>query len=92
VEWYRNRWDFEIDKSIKSYYDVIVAPKLVFFVTLEDDFDFLIRTIFVDLTDLITTDKISIPFTHSIEKKIDKISISSKLIFKSYGLRIKRVN
>jgi hypothetical protein len=88
----RNRWEFEIDKRVRNYYDVIVAPKLVFFVTLEDDFDFLIRTIFVELNDLITTDIISIPFTHSIEKKIDKISISSKLIFKSYGLRIKRAN
>lgn len=88
----RNRWDFEIDKKVKNYYDVVVAPKLVFFVTLEDDFDFLIRTIFVNLADLISTDVISIPFTNSMEKKIDKISISSKLIFKSYGLRIKRGN
>ena len=88
----RKRWDFSVDKRVRSYYDVIVAPKLVFFVTLEDDFDFLIRTIFINLTDLISSDVISIPFTSSMENKIDKISISSKLIFKSYGLRIQRVN
>jgi hypothetical protein len=81
-------WDFKLDERIKDYYDVVVAPKLVFFVTLENDFDFLIRTIFINLADLISTDVISFPFESKIENKIDKISISSKLIFKSYGLRI----
>lgn len=81
-------WDFSIDDKIKNYYDVVVAPKLVFFVTLENDFDFLIRTIFINLADLISSDMISFPFESKIENKIDKISISSKLIFKSYGLRI----
>lgn len=88
----KKTWNFEIDPRIKNYYDVVVAPKLVFFVTLEDDFDFLIRTIFISLSDLITSDSISIPFTSNIENKIDKISISSKLIFKSYGLRIQHDN
>jgi hypothetical protein len=81
-------WDFKLDERNKDYYDVVVAPKLVFFVTLEDDFDFLIRTIFINLADLITSDKLSFPFESTFEKKIDKISISSKLVFKSYGLRI----
>jgi hypothetical protein len=81
-------WDFKVDNNIKDYYDVVVAPKLVFFVTLENDFDFLIRTIFINLADLITSDVMSFPFESNIENKIDKISISSKLIFKSYGLRI----
>ena len=81
-------WDFKIADNSKDYYDVVVAPKLVFFVTLENDFDFLLRTIFINLADLITSDVISFPFESNIEHKIDKISISSKLIFKSYGLRI----
>jgi hypothetical protein len=84
----RKTWDFKLDPRIKDYYDVVVAPKLVFFVTLENDFDFLVRTIFISLPDLITSEEISVPFTSKIENKIDKISISSKLIFKSYGLRI----
>jgi hypothetical protein len=94
VTWNGNKktWNFEIDKHIKDYYDVVVAPKLVFFVTLENDFDFLVRTIFISLTDLVTSDVISIPFTSNIENKIDKISISSKLVFKSYGLRIQHEN
>jgi hypothetical protein len=88
----KKTWNFEIDNRIKDYYDVVVAPKLVFFVTLEDDFDFLVRTIFINLSDLITSDTVSIPFISNIENKIDKISISSKLVFKSYGLRINRGN
>jgi hypothetical protein len=88
----KKTWHFEIDKHVKDYYNVIVAPKLVFFVTLEDDFDFLVRTIFISLSDLIASDTISVPFASNIENKIDKISISSKLIFKSYGLRIQHDN
>jgi hypothetical protein len=88
----KKTWDFKIDPQIKDYYDVVVAPKLVFFVTLENDFDFLVRTIFISLTDLISSDVISVPFTSNIENKIDKISISSKLVFKSYGLRIQHEN
>lgn len=83
------RWEFQINPKYKNYYDVVAAPKLTFFVTLEDDFDFLIRTIFINIQDLVLADSAFIvPFKNSIETKIDKISISSKLVFKSYGLRI----
>lgn len=88
----KKTWDFQVDQQIKDYYDVVVAPKLVFFVTLEHDFDFLIRTIFINLSDLITSDVMSVPFVSNMENKLDKISISSKLIFKSYGLRIQHDN
>jgi len=82
-------WEFSLDeKSRKHYGETMLVPKLVFFVTLESDFDFLIRTIFIDSLDLISSEKVSVPFESNIEHKIDKISISSKLVFKSYGLRI----
>ncbi len=83
------RWEFQLDKRIKDYYNVAAAPKLVFFVTLEEDFDFLVRTIFINMHDLILSDlKYTVPFESNIESRIDKISISSKLLLKSYGLRI----
>jgi hypothetical protein len=81
-------WEFSIDRKLTDSYDAVLSPKLVFFVTLETDFDFLIRTIFIDLADLISTEIISVPFESAIEQKIDKISISSKLVFKSYGLKV----
>jgi hypothetical protein len=82
-------WEFSLNDSVKAVYNnSLLIPKLVFFVTLETDFDFLIRTIFVDSLDLISSKQISVPFTTKIEKRIDKISISSKLVFKTYGLKI----
>lgn len=84
----QSRWEFSISKEAASAYDIMLAPKLLFFVTLESDFDFLIRTIIIDLADLISSESVNIPFESNVETKIDKISISSKLVFKSYGLRI----
>lgn len=83
------RWEFSIEKRIIDYYDVAAAPKLIFFVTLESDFDFLVRTIVISMHDIILSDlNYIVPFVYPLESKIDKISISSKLVFKSYGLRI----
>lgn len=85
----RKRWEFKLNRAVVGYYDVIAAPKLVFFVTLEEDFDFLIRTIFINMQDLILNPEgFYVPFENNLESKLNKISISSKLIFKSYGLRI----
>ena len=82
-------WDFRLNPSIKAVYsDSLLVPKLVFFVTLETDFDFLVRTIFVDTVDLMSSEKISVPFTSKIEHQSNKVSISSKLVFKTYGLRV----
>jgi hypothetical protein len=60
----------------------------IFFVTLENDFDFLVRTIFLQAVDLLSSEKLIVPFDSSLEHKINKISISSKLVFKTYGLKI----
>jgi hypothetical protein len=82
-------WDFSLSPAIKVVYsDSLLAPKLVFFVTLETDFDFLVRTIFVETINLMSSEKLSVPFTTNFEQHSDKVSISSKLVFKTYGLRI----
>lgn len=84
-----NCWEFSLSPAIKTVYsDSLLAPKLVFFVTLETDFDFLVRTIFVETIDLMSSEKISVPFTTNFEQDSNKVSISSKLVFKTYGLRI----
>ena len=91
VEWNgpSKEWYFYLGKKFKEKYeDNIFTPKLVFFVTLETDLDFLIRTIYIELQDLITRDKVAVPFDSNIEQHIDKISIGSKLVFKSYGLKV----
>lgn len=91
VEWNGKKelWAISLNpKSKKLYTDYILTSKLVFFVTLENDLDFLIRTIYVDLQQLLDSDSIEIPFTTTLEHKINNISISSKLVFKSYGLKV----
>jgi hypothetical protein len=82
-------WDFSLSPAIKQVYsDALLAPKLVFFVTLETDFDFLVRTIFIETITLMASENVSVPFTTNVEHKFDKVSISSKLVFKTYGLRV----
>lgn len=91
VEWNGplKTWNVSLTDAVKNTYkDYILTSKLVFFVTLESDLDFLVRTIYIDLQQLLDSNCIKIPFTTSLEHKIDKISISSKLVFKSYGLKV----
>jgi hypothetical protein len=81
-------WEFSVSNNIVEAYADMSPQKLVFFVTLEHDFDFLVRTILISSEELIASKQIVVPFKTNIEHKIDKISISSKIVFKSYGLRI----
>jgi len=66
----------------------MVIPNLIFFVTIASDFDFLVRTISVDMQTLLSSTNFEVPFESTIEHQIDKISITSKLVFKSYRLQI----
>jgi len=90
VEWnLRDRvWNFSLSREFKNTYNSILASKLVFFVTLENDSDFLIRTIFIATQDLLTSDCVTVPFETDIETRLEKITISSKLVFKNYGLKV----
>lgn len=81
-------WEIGLSEKAASANQYISSQQLVFFVTLERDFDFLIRTIFLPFDDLLAAKKIVVPFKFEMENKINKISISSKIVFKSYGLRI----
>lgn len=90
VEWNKpdSAWYFYLDPIFKGGFDDnILSPTLVFFVTLESDFDFLIRTIYINTPDLIEKEYIKVPFESNFEKSIDSISIGSKLIFRTYGLK-----
>ena len=91
VHWSQDEsmWIFLIsDKVRQQYYDNIYPMEtLTFFITLETDFDFLVRTITIDMKDIVL-DKVCVPFITSVEEKIDKISLSTKSLFASYGLTI----
>lgn len=82
-------WEFILSEQCKNSTSSELVPKqLLFFVTLGTDFDFLIKTISLPTHDLLLATSIKIPFTTQLEKNIDKISVATKLLFDSYGLKI----
>lgn len=92
VEWnlVDKEWRFGIrNKNQKEFIQEVTMTRFVFFITLRDDLDFLIRTVFIEKDTLMNTDYISIPFESSKELDIKSISISTRAIFKSYRLYIK---
>jgi hypothetical protein len=87
------QWVFVISDNCRQQLKTssIIVKGLVFFVTIESDLNFLIRTIVINPIDLIS-DKVCIPFTTNIEAQIDKIAISTKIVFSSYSLKIWKLN
>jgi hypothetical protein len=84
----RQAWFFSLSKKAKERLADGVMQNTIFFVMLQDDFDFLIRSIIIDIKELVKEDQIMIPFSSNIESKINRISISSRIFFQSYGLII----
>lgn len=91
VEWNgkNQSWYFSFSDKVKDIYnDGLLASTLTFFVTLETDFDFLIRTIVVDVQEMLLRKSVKVPFTSSFETDNKKISIGTRLVLRSYSLRI----
>lgn len=83
------QWEFVLSTDCKNrVLGELVPSTLVFFVTLETDFDFLIRTIDIPTQELIKSDKVTILFNSKLENNIDNISIATKLLFNTYGLLV----
>ena len=61
------------------------TDKLSFFVVLENDFDFLIRSIYLSPYEL-ADKKVYIPFSTKLEENINNIAVVTRKIFNSYGL------
>lgn len=94
VHWdeYNKQWIFIIsDSARKKFYDKKITTRVIkIFITLKNDLDFLIRTIDIELTSLIA-DKVVVPFDTNLESQINKISVSSKTVFDSYGLKVWKI-
>lgn len=90
VEWNlpNNSWYFQLDPTYKTTINGIFNSKLSFFVTLESDHDLLIRTITIDADDLLGNYHIQVPFENEVEKDITKVSVSTRMIFKNYKLKV----
>jgi hypothetical protein len=87
-----SEWVFQLSDEAKLRVSKGMITTTVFFVMLENDFDFLIRSIMIDVSTLIENSQVHVPFISNIEHQIKKISISSKIYFQSYGLIINEQN
>lgn len=90
IEWNlpKKSWIFSLSQQYKRSFNGVFNSNLMFFITLESDHDFLIRTIYIDADELKRRDFIDISFNTDIENKIEKISISSRMNFKNYNLKV----
>lgn len=90
VEWHlpSKHWVFSVSETskLRLMHENYRSTNLVFFVVLESDFDFLIRTISVKTSDIISN-KVYIPFESSFESDIKKIAIAARTIFDKHGLK-----
>jgi hypothetical protein len=89
VEWSlaTKHWVINIlpDTKLRLMGKKFLTEKLSFFIVLENDFDFLIRKIFINSSDLMNKE-IYIPFESKIEEQIDNISVVTRKLFNNYGL------
>ena len=92
VQWQKEKesWNFSIRESYKKQLkDLGLSSKLLFFVSLDSNANLLVRTIELDLKDLINAPKgISIPFYSKFENNIKDINLSTRRFFDSYGLEV----
>lgn len=86
-----SQWDFSIGSSLitKVHNNKFVLPaEISFYVTLNNNLDFLIREIKFNPRDLLSG-RVSIPFEFEDEYQISKIGLATRRIFNSYSLVIK---
>jgi hypothetical protein len=91
IEWSKESksWTFCVaEPGRKILEGAMYDSTLVFFVMLETDFDFLVRTFYIKLHDVLKAGKIVYEFESAFEENIAKLSIASNHFFESYGLKI----
>ena len=91
IEWDNDKqqWAFYITELGRTTLNGTMYDKtLAFFVMMETDFDFLIRTFYIKVHEILKVDKLFFNFESKLEKDIQHLSISTKRFFNSYGLKI----
>jgi hypothetical protein len=91
IEWNKSdrQWVFYVtDEGRKILDGGMYDSTLVFFVILENDFDFLVRTFYIKLHEILKAGKIVYSFESKMEDNIHALSISTRRFFNSYGLNI----
>lgn len=89
VEWDKGNksWNFYIqDEYQKQLSELGLSASLLFFVTLNDNINFLVRKMPIDLKELVRLKTISIPFISEAELDVSRLSLSTRKFFDTYGL------
>ena len=90
VEWSKDGWTFIMNKKFLQHPRAkSLNSKLYFYVTTENNINFLIQQIEIQLRNLIGNKQLTIPFKAEREKDIENISMFTLPFFESYGMRIK---
>lgn len=90
VQWSPDGWTFIMsEKFLQHPRAKSLNAKLHFYITTENNINFLIRQIEVQLRNLIGNGQILLPFQTEKEKDIENISMFTLPFFETYGMRIK---
>lgn len=80
-------WKFSLNESSREQIKQIgLTAQLLFFITLSDNPNFLIRTICIDMLEISSTKEIEIPWISMIEQDYYSIAVSTRRFFESYGI------
>lgn len=85
------KWTFSLGGSVrlKIQNHILNLPsEMSFYITLNNDLDFIIREIKINPKDLMAGN-VDVPFEHDAEYYISKIGISTRRIFDSYSLSLR---
>ena len=89
VVWTPTGWEFVMAESFLEHPRArSINYKLTFYVTYESNINRLIRTIEIQLRNLVGNGTLKIPFTTEHELKVDEISMFTLPFFESYGMKI----
>jgi hypothetical protein len=90
VEWSKEGWKFIMsEKFLQHPRAKSLNAKLHFYVTTDNNINFLVRQLEIQLRNLIGNGQLTIPFEKEKEKDIENISMFTLPFFESYGMRIK---
>jgi hypothetical protein len=89
VIWTKKNWAFKINKEfLKHPRSKSLNSKINFFVTKENNINFLIRSIEIKIKDLIENEHVYIEFVSEEENHIEDIAMFTLPFFESYGMTI----
>ena len=90
-DWFNKKWLFYMSADARAtvYNQQVGSELLTFYVSYKTNFEHLLRIIEINVHELLHKN-IEIPFIHNTELEIDCINLSTRSVFKSYGLKIWR--